>query len=244
MFVQKKTGETTSELSERIKKENNFTKLAICGKLDPMARGLTRILADKNTKFMSKNLNHNKTYNFNIVLNIKTDTDDILGLIKNVKDQFSSINLVYKFLESLKYEKMQHFHPVSAIKIKKNGVRKSLHQWSLSGSLTTDMIPKKKVTVYSVNYQNYTKINTDSYIKLVKSKLSTISKNNINTFRVPSIMEDWNNFQVKYPNIKELYVIPVTMQVSSGYYIRMISYYLSSRLNILSHIYDIERIQC
>ena len=106
------------------------------------------------------------------------------------------------------------------------------------------MIPKKKVTVYSVNYQNYTKINTDSYIKLVKSKLSTISKNNINTFRVPSIMEDWNNFQVKYPNIKELYVIPVTMQVSSGYYIRMISYYLSSRLNILSHIYDIERIQC
>ena len=98
MLIHKRKGETTGDFSKRLKDTYNWKKVAICGKLDPMARGLTRILADKNTKFMSKNLNHNKTYNFNIVLNIKTDTDDILGLIKNVKDQFSSINLVKKII--------------------------------------------------------------------------------------------------------------------------------------------------
>lgn len=244
MFFQKQTGETTSELARRIKKDNQYTKVVICGKLDPMARGITRVLVNEDTKLMAQNLNHKKTYKFNIVLNIKTDTDDILGLIKHVHDEFNSIKLVYKFLESLKFEKMQHFHPISAIKVKKDGIRKSLHQWALSGSLTNDMIPKKKVHVYGVNYENYKIIDIDTYLKLVKSKLSTISRNNINTFRVPDIANLWDTFQENYPNIKNLYIIPVTMEVSSGYYIRMLSYYLNSRLDIQSHIYDIERISC
>ena len=45
--VYKKIGETTAELSTRIKKQYNAKKVAVCGKLDPMARGLTKVLLDE-----------------------------------------------------------------------------------------------------------------------------------------------------------------------------------------------------
>ena len=50
--VYKQIGETTAELSSRIKKQYNAKKVAVCGKLDPMARGLTKVLLDDKTKLM------------------------------------------------------------------------------------------------------------------------------------------------------------------------------------------------
>ena len=44
IFDYKEIGETTKEFSDRIKDKYNATKVAICGKLDPMAKGKVRLL--------------------------------------------------------------------------------------------------------------------------------------------------------------------------------------------------------
>ena len=81
MFYHKSLGETTSEFANRVSQLHNGAKTCACGKLDPMARGITRVLVGKKTKEMEKHLNSNKTYEFYIVPGISTDSDDIMGLI-------------------------------------------------------------------------------------------------------------------------------------------------------------------
>ena len=50
MFYNKKIGETTSEFAKRISFLHNGKKTCACGKLDPMARGTTRVLIGDDTE--------------------------------------------------------------------------------------------------------------------------------------------------------------------------------------------------
>ena len=129
--VYKQIGETTAELSSRIKKQYNAKKVAVCGKLDPMARGLTKVLLDDKTKLMEKYLTNDKTYEFKIVFNIKTDTDDIMGLIVDYdKLEDEDISSYIRYIDEILNKDQQHFHPFSAIKVKIDDRRQSLHQWT------------------------------------------------------------------------------------------------------------------
>jgi len=97
LLVYKKVGETTAELSRRVKQENGARKVAICGKLDPMARGLTRVLTDEKTKLMSIYLTNNKTYEFKLVFDIKTDTDDIMGRITSYNHSQETLGRITEY---------------------------------------------------------------------------------------------------------------------------------------------------
>lgn len=243
-IVYKNIGETTADLSTRIKNQYGFKKVVICGKLDPMARGMVRILADDHTKLMKYNLHHSKTYKFYLVLNIKTDIDDIMGLINSVNDESYKIETVKTYLNSLLYTTEQKFHPYSAIKVRKDGQRLSLHQWAKQGLLTNDMIPSKKVTVDKIYVGDHFTIQLGEYISMIQPRLETINNGYKKAFRVDEIIKGWasllNNDSTKSPTT--VHILPLRMSVSSGYYIRMISYDLYHSLNINSHIYDIHRI--
>ena len=54
MIETKRIGETTREFAKRISLKNNEEKVCICGKLDPMSRGITRILMGDDTKLMKE----------------------------------------------------------------------------------------------------------------------------------------------------------------------------------------------
>ena len=234
ILVYKRIGETTAELSSRIKNKYNSQKVAICGKLDPMARGLTRVLTD------------DKTYEFNIVLGIKTDTDDIMGMIKSIditgnhyiEDIKSKIDDICNFKE-------QHFHPFSAIKIKIGDKRQSLHQWTQERNMDMSQLPKKNVQVLSKEYGDIQTISIDNYYKNIKNRLDTINMKHISTFRVPEILTSWDECMqtMHKSNVKYITILPVKLRVSSGFYIRMLPYYLDKFYNIQSHIYDINRVR-
>ena len=49
MFYTKNIGETTSEFASRVSRINGGLKSCACGKLDPMARGITRVLIGEQT---------------------------------------------------------------------------------------------------------------------------------------------------------------------------------------------------
>ena len=64
ILVYKRIGETTAELSSRIKNKYNSQKVAMW-KIRS-ARGLTRVLTDDKTELMDNFLKNDKTYEFNI----------------------------------------------------------------------------------------------------------------------------------------------------------------------------------
>ena len=242
--VYKKIGETTAELSTRIKKQYNAKKVAVCGKLDPMARGLTKVLLDDKTKLMEKYLTNDKTYEFKIVFNIKTDTDDIMGLIVDYdKLEDEDISSYIRYIDEILNKDQQHFHPFSAIKVKIDDRRQSLHQWTQERKISMEDLPIKNVKVISKEYGNMQKLTVKKYITNVLNRLSTISDQQKTTFRVPDIKSKWINFTTEtgISNKDKLLILPVKLRVSSGFYIRMIPYYLKELFNINAHIYDIHR---
>jgi len=244
MKTYKHIGETTGDLSNRLKKEYGYKKVAICGKLDPMARGITNYLVDENTKQMENYLNNIKTYEFNIVLGIKTDTDDIMGIISDYNFDKPDCKEIVKILHSLINQDYQKFHPYSAIKYKINGERKSLHQWTNENKISYDKLPGKKVTVFNIQVNDIKTISFNDYIQEIFNRLQTIDSMHKSSFRIDDIVKSWqqlSNICKKYGDEFQLISIPVKITVSAGYYIRMIAYELYNRLNVPCHIFDIHR---
>ena len=243
MLVTKNIGETTAELSNRLKIQHGYDKVAICGKLDPMARGAVRVLINQNTKLMSQYLSSIKTYEFKLVIGVKTDTDDIMGLVTNTGNHDTSN--ISSYILDICSRKTQHFHPFSAIKLKIDGVRKSLHQWALAGKLTTSDLPSKPVSVDQVTIKDSYTVDLHSHYVDIVNRLNRVSSYNRGTFRVDQILTSWDTTiqSLDRDNITHLEVIPIEMTVSSGFYIRMLAYYLYEDYGIVSNIFDINRIR-
>ena len=268
MLVTKIIGETTAELSNRLKIQHGYDKVAICGKLDPMARGEVRVLINQNTKLMSQYLSSIKTYEFKLVIGVKTDTDDIMGLVTNTGNNDTGNNdtgnhdtgnhdtgnhdtgnhdtsNISSHILDICSRKTQHFHPFSAIKLKIDGVRKSLHHWALAGKLNTSNLPSKQVSVDQVTIKDSYTVDLHSHYVDIVNRLNRISSHNRGTFRVDQILTSWDTTiqSLDRDNITHLEVIPIEMTVSSGFYIRMLAYYLYEDYGIVSNIFDINRIR-
>lgn len=253
MLVTKIIGETTAELSNRLKIQHGYDKVAICGKLDPMARGEVRVLINQNTKLMSQYLSSIKTYEFKLVIGVKTDTDDIMGLVTNTGNNETGNNEtgnhdtsnISSHILDICSRKTQHFHPFSAIKLKIDGVRKSLHHWALAGKLNTSNLPSKQVSVDQVTIKDSYTVDLHSHYVDIVNRLNRISSHNRGTFRVDQILTSWDTTiqSLDRDNITHLEVIPIEMTVSSGFYIRMLAYYLYEDYGIVSNIFDINRIR-
>lgn len=240
MFIlaYKNTGETIAEFSQRIKNEKGVKYAAICGKLDPMARGLTRVLLDENRKLMDNYLDTIKKYSFKLVIGIKTKSDDILGEIVKVsqKDYYDSI--ISYLMGEIANQKRQHFHPYSAKRITIGDVRRPLHYFSRRNITSHSDLPQKSVCIENMSIGDLYEIPFSGYRDQVDCNLGMISGKNKELFDVDNILKQWKDIEYS-ENIK---CLDITMEVSSGYYIRMIPYYLYRDLDIPTHIFDIHRL--
>lgn len=238
----KHIGETTSEFSKRICDKYKYRKIAVCGKLDPMARGRMYYLADADTKLMSKYLDLNKTYEFYIVYGIKTDTDDILGIIKDIN--LNNINSIIKgqiqeYMNNLLTLKDQCFHPYSAKTVStEDGIKKKLHSVKINNY--NNELPSKAIEVYSCEFLEEFHINYYHYLNEVLSRIQTISERQSNIFRLKDILDCWINTS-GYVD-KQLTMYKYRIHVSTGFYVRMITYEMYRLYNIPCHIYDIHRL--
>jgi len=230
----KNTGETTGELSNRLKEQYHWNKAAICGKLDPMARGLVAVLSNENTKLMDTFLNTCKEYEFNIVDGISTDSDDVLGMhkvITNIRHK----ELIEQYMDNLHYKQSQNFHHFSAKRLNKLGKNKPLWYWYKAGLLNNDEIPSKPVSVFKVvKISEY----TSPVLQYRDIAVSNVQTLNSNKFNKENILKSWS--QIEDYNIKPLHIYKYKICVSSGFYVRMIAKELNE-LGVNCHIYDINR---
>ncbi len=230
---------TSKDFADQIKKINNFKKICFCGRLDPMARGQMLFLANEMCKEMDYNQNYDKTYQFEIFLGIKTDSDDPLGVFEdinfnNIEENknklISEINLLCKNYPIIIN---QEFHKFSSIRV--NGQPMWLH--SKNDKKVTK--PKHIVNIKKLEILDTLKIKKKEFIDNIVNIISKINKKH--DFRQNNIIESWkkfdNNFQIEFLNS-----IKIELKVSSGFYVRQFVRDLSEKIEFPLMVFDINRI--
>ena len=242
MIGYKNIGETTLEFVTRIRKEENIpstVKVGICGKLDPQAYGQMRILVDKDTKLMDHYQKSSKTYEFDIVVGVSTDSDDIMGTVESICIPGPPMSDGIKnYMKNTIFNiKTQKFHHISAMKIRKDdGPKRPLWHWYKLGILKESDIPSKRVNVFSLECIGESTLGIDDYKSEVYSRLHSVTDKT--RWDIANIWESWDNLLLGSRLIRLSYRI----NVSSGFYIRMIAKDIKRTLNIPVHIFNIHRI--
>ena len=235
-----------------------YNKVCYSGRLDPMARGTVMLLVDDECKMMEMYNKKNKTYKFEIIFGLSTDTDDVMGLFKtnpissslcsvaNTDDvmglfktnPISSLNInITTLVQSIKQyidihvgtDIMQDFHDFSSIKYK----GKSLWYYALN-KIPIDK-PKHMVTLYNAHYNDIKKYNYNEWKDDICMKINNIDRKN--NFRQDEIIKQYNEI-----DFGELYSFPITITVSSGFYVRQFVADIMKHINFPILTHDINRI--
>ena len=161
LVINKEKGYTSHDIVAKLRKKLNISKIGHTGTLDPNATGVLPILIGKGTKFSKYLINHDKIYEVELELGIKTSTADIEGEVieeKDVDRKYVKQNLE-KTLKSF-VGKQEQIPPIYSA-IKKNG--KKLYEYARNGENIE--IEPRKIEIYSIELINY----EDKYIKFIVS---------------------------------------------------------------------------
>lgn len=206
IIINKQKNFTSNDIVQIVKKMFN-KKVGHTGTLDPMATGVLPLLIGKGTLCSKYLINHDKIYDVNLKLGIRTDTGDLEGNIveeKNVsKDIFEKEDLE-EILNSFLGNQEQIPPMYSAIKV--NG--KKLYEYARKGE-KVDIQPRK-ITIYEISLLKIEKEkNTISFrVKCSKGTyIRSLCEDIAKRLGTIGFMEDLNRIQVGEFNIKQAVTI-------------------------------------
>ena len=233
IVIYKNQGETLGQLTKKVKEKLN-KKICYIGRLDPIASGLICFLLDEECKLASKYLHFDKTYCFNLILGISTDTSDPLGMITGLSPVFE---VDYSFIDLFNdFSYIQKYPIYSSFEIRKENIKKPLWYFAKNGiKLDEEDIPNHRVHIKALE-----KVDESFYIKTTDYFIRQIDKldeNKGKEFRK-------NEIKRQYEELKEihLYGIPMIAKVSSGTYIRKLCEDIGKYLGVPAMADGIERV--
>jgi tRNA pseudouridine55 synthase len=230
----KKIGETPLETIRRFKSEHqeyNSEPMSYAGRLDPMAEGLLLVLSGPELKNKDKYQKLKKTYIADVLFGIESDTQDILGLIKNSgksnisKEQLdSAITKMYGDIEI----ELPHY---ASYKI--NG--KPLFWWARQNRIKEIEIPKRIVTISSSSFISLqTKTGKEIKNEVIK-KIMLVHGD----FRQNEVVSLWDTIDIK----KNYIVAQIRFECSGGTYIRSLVSIIGKKLKTSALLFHLKRIE-
>ena len=232
IIINKPPGCTINDFINKVKDERNIKKICFCGRLDPMARGKLLLLVDDECKKVNNYFNTKKQYQFEIIFNVQTDSDDALGIIEEYRNDNVDIFTKSYLLKLLKVYNgisfLQNYHNFSSKTV--NG--KPLWYYK-KNNIAVDL-PSHNVEIFKliVGDKKIYKYN-DWRCKII-SQIETINKKK--DFNQEKIINQWENI-----NLPDLLSIPVQIDVSSGFYVRQFVRDMSKKINYPLLTFDINR---
>ena len=215
-LIYKNPGETLASLVERFRSQQNILKntpITYAGRLDPMAEGLVLLLTGEACKRKDEFLGLDKTYVFEVLFGVATDSFDMLGLVTETKEYLPTEDKLIKSLEKIKDTKTFSYPPFSSKPI--DGKQLFVH--AKAGTL-----PKEMPTMEGEIKEIYLKsLRTASLSEAIKEKIEIIQKVE-GDFRQKEIIESWQKLIDQLDNKKYL-VATFEAVVSSGVYIRTLA---------------------
>lgn len=232
--IEKRIGETPLAALEAWRStcpEYKDTPLAYAGRLDPMASGKLLILIGEECKNIHAYHGLDKQYEIEVLLDIGTDTGDILGL-PTLSNQVTrpDTKAIQKILEA---ELGTHEYPYPIFSSKPvDGKPLFLH--ALEDTLDSIEIPTHEETIYSINPQKPYILNTE---ELQERVLSLLAKTPVTgdpgkrlgaDFRIEPITAAWKKL-VTQP--RTYVVLPIVVNCGSGTYMRSLAGRIGTALN-------------
>ena len=211
-------GITSNEFARRYKLNNNLDSVCYAGRLDPMACGKMILLTNKDTKNVNKYLNHNKLYNFDLIIGIDTKSHDCLSEINTISEiSFKKEELICKLSTFIKDYTTQKYPIVSNYTIKHNGIKKPLWWFYTNGYFDVEL-PSKNVTIYDSKINNIQTVPLNTLIYKFINRINLIdNEKTILELKTSTIIKQWKN---NVNNKIQLIVVNMELTVSSGFYIR------------------------
>jgi len=241
--VNKPKGMTCGELINLHRKnieDGTEEKICYSGRLDPMARGIVLLLIGDETKQQSFYNMKDKTYQFEIVFGISTDTDDILGNIQKTMP-VNSISQFIELFENFQKTYDQSYHNFSSFvpQEKYEGKRYCLWWWSTKHPETISL-PKyqKSVSIYKRKIIAIGSIGGKMLKPQILTDLNLMNDQIGENFNKKKFIQQWET----YLFVEEYCKITLEVTVSSGFYIRQFVRDLSDTLTIPILVTDINRI--
>lgn len=234
----KKVGETPLQALERTRADHKVeAELKSCytGRLDPMAQGLMTFLFGEMIHCSETYNQSRKTYRFQAILGISTNSYDPMGRITSFRQISSAEARAYQ-AEMLKLlgTQEQPLPPYSAYRYK----GKPLWKHALEGTLP-DPLPTKSVEILSICNLNPhpVKIDLDQYRSECLDDIKDVQELNPDTFRYQEIISDWND----QSHLDYIWRISFEADVTAGTYIRALVHDLGAQMGIPAHAFRITR---
>ncbi len=238
MRFYKNEGETPLEALNRLRKENpqyEDSTLSYAGRLDPMAEGELLVLVDDENKEREKYLNFDKAYEVDILFGIKTDTGDILGVIRKIEG-FHPLNIL-----GVKPLNFSSFigditlpYPTYSSRTV-NG--KPLFQIARENKIDEIEIPIKTSKIFSIKLLEEYSLNSEEILKQIKSRIKKVNGD----FRQEEIIQTWEK-NLKGKN-EEFQIYKIEVKCSSGTYMRSLAEAIAQSLGTCGMAWKIKRTQ-
>lgn len=226
-------GYSTNHISQILGSKFNV-KATHTGTLDPMASGVIVVLTGEQRLKRFILSDFKKTYKFDIVFGISTDTFDAMGVILENKlnnTLYFSASTLEKICNQLIGSYTQTI-PIFSAHIYKG---KKLFEY---GQNNQDVpLPLKAGTIYSLKVLKIKSIKLSSIVNKIIKKINCVKGN----FRQEKIISQYKSL-IKKENINVNVVVASFMvQTSKGIYIRSLSQDICKKLNAIGFTYNIVR---
>lgn len=233
IIYSKPEGVTPHDVVLKIKSDPKYkdNKIGYAGRLDPMASGIMIFLLDEENKNRKLYEKLSKTYEFEVLFGVESDTYDILGVPSLSRGSPPSDDALKVYTDSLVGKFRQEYPPYSSPKVK----GKPLFWWAREGKIDEITIPSKIIQIYSASFKNSTQFNAETLLSDITKRIALISGD----FRQELIVSKWKKLLNKKDGIFK--VASFEIDCSSGTYIRSIAKKMGLAFEIGAIAYRIKR---
>jgi tRNA pseudouridine55 synthase len=238
--IYKPIGKTPLEVINQLRiafPEYKDEKISYAGRLDPMAHGVLLLMVGEAASERDKYLSLPKTYTFEVVFGMATDTYDVLGMIQpplrharldlgsrslldsslrwNDGKEKSNVNLIVNsFVNGHIGKQLQLYPPYSS----KTVQGKALFQWAKEGKLDEIELPTHEIEVYDFKLLSLGDITKLRLKSLVLENIGLVKGD----FRQEKIQEQWKGW-LQASNQSSFQTASFEITCSSGTYVRSLA---------------------
>ena len=230
-MLQKKRGETPLELLNSWKESHSAAAeladvpMSYAGRLDPMAEGKMLVLLGDECKKQGTYTKLDKEYEIQVLLDIKTDTGDVLGFpdvsekkAVTKKDEIKKVLAHELGSRSRKY-------PIYSSKTVHG---KPLFLYALENTLDTIQIPEHIETIHSITLNGIEIVSKDHLQSRIEDSLALVPRSDEPSkvlgadFRQDEVRARWKELFSKVPS-RNFTILTLSVTCGSGSYMRTLA---------------------
>jgi|JI10StandDraft_1071094.scaffolds.fasta_scaffold355713_1 tRNA pseudouridine(55) synthase len=244
-IITKSVGQTPLQALERYRTHAHInSKVPMCyaGRLDPMASGELLLLIGDECKKLKKHCAYDKEYEIRVVLDIQSDTGDILGIVQSHNTTTKPEHPMFASVAKNFIGPYHSFYPVYSSKTVKG---KPLFLWALEGRLNEIELPRQHGVIKNIRVDSLTELKAKELYAYAVTTIATLPKVTEETkrlgedFRRDKVLDSWQS--INSNEDKTFVLATITVRCSSGVYMRTLAQDIGEALHTKALALSINR---